>query len=99
MKRPSGKRDKSTSARSGLEIARCGFTGRPSSSQAWKYLPSSWKCAASSRASTVFGWVPAATNTVLRVLAREHRVRLGPGGDEHGVPRQPLLGGFAAQSA
>jgi len=33
---------------------------------------------------------------VRRVLAREHRVRLGPCGDEHGVRRQPVLRGFAA---
>src|SRR5207247_5923679 len=36
---------------------------------------------------------------VRRVLAGEHRVRLGPGGDEYGVRRQPVLRGFAAESA
>src|SRR5437660_11467034 len=36
---------------------------------------------------------------VHRVLAGEHRVRLGSGGDEHGVCRKPVLRGFAAEAA
>ena len=66
MNRPSSVRDSSTSARAGFAIEYCGLTGLPSSSQARKYFPSSAKCAASSRASTVFGWVPAATKIVSR---------------------------------
>ena len=48
----------------GLARPRTTLTGLPSSSSTRKYLPSSVKCAASSRASTVLGCVPAATRIV-----------------------------------
>src|SRR5262249_42873997 len=52
-----------TRGKLGLLLAGSGLTPCPVASTAVKYLPSSLKCAASSRASTVFGDVPAAMKT------------------------------------
>ena len=64
IRRSPGSPDISTCAAFGFARWCSGFTGRPASSSARKYLPSTAKCAGCSRASTVFGCVPAATNTL-----------------------------------